>query len=99
MLAVDEKSRASAKATLERMYPTEWEPPEAIHFVPEVAGNQKPHSLAGVIESLLAHASPTSFDTRETGTFVEVSVQPVPAEPQCWDLSLSLEEVRLVAME
>jgi len=99
VVVVDEKSRASSDSILERIYPTEYEPPEPLTVVPEAKGKQTPQSLADVVENILAHATPTSFETRNTGASVEVGVQPVTADPLSWDLSLSLEETRLVAME
>lgn len=99
VVVVDEKSRASSDSFLERIYPTEYEPPEPLAIVPEVKGQQTPQSLADVIENIMSHATPTSFETRNTGASAEVGVQPVTAEPQNWDLSLELEEDLLVAME
>ncbi|MFN0125233.1 MAG: hypothetical protein ACKV19_00935 [Verrucomicrobiales bacterium] len=99
VVVVEEKSRASAESGLERIYAVENEPPEV--GSPALESPRKPidPDVAGFIESVLAHATPTAFETRETGTQIEVAVQPVAVDPALWDLALSFEEVRLVAME
>jgi hypothetical protein len=52
-----------------------------------------------LVDALMANASPTAFETRNTGFTCEATLQPVTAEAGCWDLSLRIEEVVLLGME
>ncbi len=98
VLVVEEKSRASAESILERIYPTEYEPPELL-CTPPIAPKDPPKSFEEWMEGLGGNATPTSFETRNTGTTFEAAVQPVEAEAKCWDLAIGVDSVLLVTME
>ena len=101
-VTVEAKSRASVDSILERIYPTEYEPPEFPTNIPTSDGflaKLKPLTWPEWAEAILGHATPTSYETRDTGTTFEAAVQPVKAEAKCWDISIGLESVQLVAME
>ncbi len=100
VLGLDERTGMIAESIFERIYPTEYEPPELppSNLDPKDA---KPGNSAW--ERWLAaagkHAVPTSFETRNTGQTIEAVVQPVRAEPGSWDASISLSVVDLPGME
>ena len=101
MVAVDAKSRGSVEAVVEQIYPTEYEPPEMLpdKAVEQLLSKRVPESLSEVIEQLTSGATPTSFETRNTGVTLEAAVQPVAGKQDCWDLSLAFEEVVLAGYE
>lgn len=99
VLALEEKSRAESGSIMERIYPTEAEPPEPVQVVSAEPVPADERTLGGVVSELSMAATPTAFETRNTGVSFEAAVQPVAAEGGCWDLSIRCEEVRLVAME
>ena len=100
VLALDERTGMLAASIFERIYPTEYEPPE----LPPSAldpKDAKPGNSAWErwLESAGKHAVPTSFETRNTGQTIEAILQPVSAEPETWDASVSFDIVDLPGME
>jgi len=98
---VEEKSQAVSDSIVEEIYPTEYEPPEIFpdRVVEQIRQEKMPETLNELISSVLVGASPTSFDTRNTGFTFEAAVQRVTGEAGCWDISLSIEDVIFVRMK
>lgn len=96
-VVLDAQSRSTVESILERIYPTEYEPPELLpdKAIEQLLAERAPQTLGQVIEQLTTGATPTAFETRNTGLTLEAAAQPVTGEPDCWDLSLSFEEVLL----
>jgi hypothetical protein len=102
-LTLDERTKASGEAIVETIYPTEYEPPELPRQPAEAEQAKTPaevkSEVARLVEQLLTGVCPTAFETRNTGVTVEARLHPVAAEPDCWDLSLVVEEVLLLGMD
>ena len=98
---LEEKSVTGTESIVEEIYPTEYEPPEILpdKVVKEIRDEKMPETLNELISSVLVGASPTSFETRNTGFTFEAGVQPVTGEKGCWDVSLSIEDVIFVRMK
>lgn len=99
VIALDEKSRMSGESILERIYPTEYEPPE----LPSSAGLKATDEDKGEWDRWLKaagkYAVPTAFDTRNTGETLELVAQPVAADRDAWDLAVSFESVELAGKD
>ena len=97
--STDEKSRTVDESILEFIYPTEYEPPELPPAAIDPKDAQKGNSAW---ERWLAaagkHSVPTSFETRNTGETLDAAIQPVQAEKDTWDASLTFETVALAGM-
>ena len=100
VLGLDERTAMLGESIFERIYPTEYEPPELppSGLDPKDA---KPGNSAWErwLESAGKHAVPTSFETRNTGQTIEAILQPVDTEPGSWDASVSVDLVDLPGME
>lgn len=101
MAVVEERSQLNTEVLVEEIYPTEYEPPEIFpdKVVEQIRQEKMPETLNELISSVLAGASPTSFETRNTGFTFEAAVQRVTGEAGCWDISLSIEDVIFVRMK
>jgi hypothetical protein len=99
-LTLDEGTKASGESIVETIYPTEYEPPEFPRSAAEQAAKtpaaETKGEVARLVEQLLDGVCPTAFETRNTGVTLEAEVRPVQAAPNCWDLSLAVEEVLLL---
>jgi hypothetical protein len=97
--ATDEQSRAVDESILEFIYPTKYEPPE---LPPATVDPKEAQKGNPAWERWLAtagkYAVPTSFETRNTGENLDAAIQPVQAEANTWDVSLSFENVTLAGM-
>lgn len=100
VLSLEAKSRGDLNSTIERIYPTEYEPPEVLpaEAVESLLDADKPTSLGDLIEKMATAATPTAFETRNTGVSLEAEIQPVSAEEGCWDVSISLEDTQQVGL-
>lgn len=84
----------NVESLTEQIYPTEYEPPEALprdsplHQSEELLSpTQKQQKVA------LTFASPSAFDTKNTGITLKADVATVTAEKDYWDVALSYTEV------
>lgn len=100
VFGLDERTGMLGESIFERIYPTEYEPPELPPSGLEPK-DAKPGNTAWErwLESAGKHAVPTSFETRNTGQTIEAILQPVHAEPGSWDASVSVDLVDLPGME
>jgi len=98
LLTLDERNQSSNEAIVEQIYPTEYEPPEVPPqpAVPAKGRHGNSSEVSKTLQDMLKFACPSAFDTRNTGLTFEAQIQPVQAEPQCWDTSLTVEEVLLI---
>lgn len=98
LLTLDERTQSSNEAIIEQIYPTEYEPPEVPPqpAVPARKRQENPAEWSKKLQDMLTAACPSAFDTRNTGLTFEAQIQPVQAEPHCWDASLNVEEVLLI---
>ncbi|MBK1826713.1 hypothetical protein [Haloferula rosea] len=96
VLSLEAKSRSSIESIVEQIYPTEYEPPEVLpaEAIEPLLESDKNGSLSEVIGKLATAATPTAFETRNTGLSVEAEIHPVSVDDGSWDLSLSLEDVQ-----
>lgn len=101
VLVVEAKSRNSTESIIETIYPTEYEPPEMLPAAAaeEVMRKNPPQSLNDFITRLTSGATPTSFETRNTGVTLEAEIQPVTVGEGTWDISISFEDVVLAKMD
>ncbi len=101
LLSLDERTQSTSEAIVEQIYSTEYEPPE-IPPQPTIPAKGQQENLSDFSEKLrnmLTSACPSSFDTRNTGLTFEAQIQPVRAEPNCWDAGVCVEEVLLTRMD
>ncbi|MCU0795959.1 MAG: hypothetical protein MUF31_08500 [Akkermansiaceae bacterium] len=101
VLVVEAKSRNSTHSNIEKIYPTEYEPPQILDSpAAEDAARQKtPSSVDEFISSFTSGATPTSFETRNLGVSLEAEIQPVTFGKGTWDVSISFEDVVLAKMD
>lgn len=98
MTSLDAATRATGESIVERIYPTEYEPPIFPGSVdPET--KKELRIWKDVLEEEIGDATPTSFETRNTGQTLEAVAQPVAVEASCWDVSLSFEVVAQAGVE
>lgn len=101
VLVVEAKSRNITESIVEKIYPTEYEPPE---ILPSAAAEQalrqgEPKSADDFISRFTSGATPTSFETRNTGASLEAEIQPVTVGEGAWDISIAFEDVVLARMD
>jgi hypothetical protein len=101
VLVVEAKSRNLAESIIEKIYPTEYEPPEMLPgaAAEEAIRKNAPQSLDDFITRFTTGATPTSFETRNTGVTLEAELQPVSVGEGNWDVSISFEIVVLAKMD
>lgn len=101
VIAIDAPTKVLAESITERIYPTEYEPPA---LPGSFSGNpppkeELPKNWKDVVENALTDATPTSFETRNTGLTLEAEVQAVTNAGKSWDVSVSLDDVHFVGTE
>ena len=91
-------TKVTAESITERIYPTEYEPPS---LPGSFLGSSKlaPTNWREVVDAALQHTTPTSFETRNTGTTLEAEAFLMPDMEKTWDLRLSVEDVRLLGRD
>lgn len=96
----DASTQMSGESISEKIYPTEYEPPE-FPGAPTSGGlGQKPlKSLPEWMEQIMTSATPTSFETRDTGCKLTALAQAVAVEERSWDLAISFEDVAQTGAE
>lgn len=101
VLVVEAKSRNSTESIIEKIYPTEYEPPEVLPpaAAEEALRQNAPKSLDDFISRFTSGATPTSFETRNTGVTLEAEVQPVTVGDGTWDVAISFDEVVLAKLD
>ncbi len=92
-LALDESTKGIAESISERIYPTEYEPPELPPSNISTQAAAEKSEWVKWLEAAGKYVVPTSFETRNTGQTLEATVQPVVAEENSWDVSLSFDNV------
>lgn len=94
-IGIDQATASVAESLTELIYPTEYEPPvhPAAAAKEEEAAQGKDNEWKNWLEAAGDHAVPSSFETRNTGNSLAATVQAVTAEEDCWDVSLSFEDV------
>jgi hypothetical protein len=94
---LDQSTRSLAESIAERIYPTEYEPPELppSALKPEATANQE-GTWNKWLESAGKFSCPTSFETRNTGLTLEAVAQPVAVAESSWDISVNFDSVELV---
>ena len=96
----DASTQMSGESASERIYPTEYEPPEFPGAPTPTGIGEKPlKSLPEWMEHLMTSATSTSFETRDTGGKFTALAQAVVVEEKCWDLAISFEDVALTGAE
>jgi hypothetical protein len=100
VLTIDSSTRMLAESIVERIYPTEYEPPSLPKSGDQSSPKEEPpKNWTEVVENALTDTTPTSFETRNTGLTFEAVAQPVTVEEKAWDVLISIDEVRLVQTE
>jgi hypothetical protein len=101
VLVVEAKSRNITESIIEKIYPTEYEPPEILPpaVAEEALRQNAPKSVEDFITRFTSGATPTSFETRNTGATLEAEIQPVTIGEGSWDLSIAFEDVVLAKMD
>ncbi|MCW1925397.1 hypothetical protein OKA05_22745 [Luteolibacter arcticus] len=90
-----------AESVTERIFPTEYQPPELIcgpQTFSQLA-EKKPTTFGGWLENLAGHATPTSFETRNTGTTLEAEISRATGQEKIWNASIAVEDVRFLGRE
>lgn len=101
---IDSSTNMEVEAISERIYPTEYEPPEvpalnSLPSTPKADQNTPPKVWPDWLEKLMASATPTSFETRNTGTTLTAVAQPVAVAEKNWDLVVTFESVDFAGVE
>lgn len=89
----DASTQMKAEAISERIYPTEYEPPSLPCGPITEKPEPPPQTLPESLERLMTTATPTSFETRNTGTSFSAVAQAVAVEEKTWDLAVLFEDV------
>lgn len=91
-------SKVSAESITERIYPTEYEPPELT--CGQAAESVKPPAnLSEIVKEALVGTTPTSFETRNTGTTIELEAMRFPHAEKTWDVRIAVDDVHLVGRD
>jgi len=97
VLAIETSEKELLESITERIYPTEYEPPQLPCGGIDV--KELPKNWSDLVDELLLGVVPTSFETRNTGLTVEVDVSPVEGKEKTWNVRLALDEVALVGRD
>ncbi len=96
-------AKVTAESITERIYPTEYEPPVLPTTIgstpPPPAKVAMPPDWREVVNDALQKTTPTSFETRNTGTTVEIEATRVSENQKTWDLVIAVEDVRLAGRD
>lgn len=97
----DASTQMAVESISERIYATEYEPPELpCGPSPTPLGKDEPlRSLPEWLEQLMTSATPTSYDTRDTGSKLTALAQAVAVEEKSWDVAVSFEDVSFTGTE
>jgi hypothetical protein len=98
LITLDASTRTSTESISERIYPTEYEPPVFPGSV-DPAKRDEIKTWVDILEREIGDATPTSFETRNTGQTLEAVAQPVEAETESWDVSTSFDVVAFGGVE
>ncbi|MBK1834604.1 hypothetical protein [Roseibacillus ishigakijimensis] len=97
----------TVEAVTETIYPTEYEPPEFPGIQPlgtdgpekketQPTKGEGENARWSFLQFIVNNATPTAFETRNTGSTFGIEVQTVEAEEATWDVVWSPENVELV---
>lgn len=92
-------TKVTAESITERIYPTEYEPPVLPCTPSDALKKDPPSNWVEIVNESLRTTTPTSFETRNTGTTLEAEAFLVPDMDKTWDLRLSVEDVRLLGRD
>lgn len=98
-IRLDAGLTATVEGIVETIYPTEYEPPgvgRALAAISEEPPQSAPKGLLELFQGLANDATPCAFETRNTGSTIEVEVRSVEAEQDAWDVRWAPEVVELV---
>lgn len=98
---IDSSTNMELESISERIYPTNYIPPdiagyELLHKDPPEDGDKdKPgvEPLPDWLDKLTTAATPTAFETRNTGTTLTATVQPVAVAEKSWDVVVAFSSV------
>jgi hypothetical protein len=95
-------TKVIAESITERIYPTEYEPPELpVHVSgpPPPAKEEMPPTWREILEKALTETTPTSFETRNTGTTLEAEAFRFPDADKTWEVAIAVDDVRLLGRD
>ncbi|BCU76292.1 hypothetical protein [Luteolibacter sp. LG18] len=96
-ISVDASTRMKAESIREFIYPTEYEPPELQPTKePANAPAKADPNMFSWLSATLTKATPTAFETRNTGTTLEALGMPVTTAKDAWDILATVEDVALL---
>lgn len=98
-IRLDAGLTATVEGIVETIYPTEYEPPgggRALAAISEEPPQSAPEGLLELFQAFANEATPTAFETRNTGVSTEVEVRSVEAESGTWDVCWAPEVVELI---
>ncbi len=97
---IDSSTNMELESISERIYPTEYEPPDigGCTLFSQDAEKDKDKEKGSKtfpdwLQKLMSAAVPTSFETRNTGTTLTATVQPVAVMEKSWDVVVAFESV------
>ena len=92
-------SKVLAESITERIYPTEYEPPELPCAPTTPTPKEPPANFREMVREALQGTTPTSFETRNTGTTIEAEAFLVPDTDKTWELAIAVDDVRFLGNE
>jgi hypothetical protein len=89
---IDSSTNMELESISERIYPTQYEPPQIPNSPPLPKGQEAgPKVWPDWLEKIMTSATPTSFETRNTGSTLTAVAQPVAVVEKSWDVVVGFD--------
>ncbi|WP_035608331.1 hypothetical protein [Haloferula sp. BvORR071] len=93
-------SKVSAESITERIYPTEYEPPELPGSFSGEPDKKDPAKIwPQIVNEALQNTTPTSFETRNTGLTLEAEITSIPDMDKTWSVRIAMDDVHHIGTD